>query len=106
MSDCIFCNVISGKLPGTFLYKDEDVVVFKDIHPQAPVHWIVVSKKHVPEFVEADDALIGKLFRVAQKVIRDEHIVNYRLVNNGKGVALVNHIHVHVLGNVDKFRKL
>ncbi len=106
MDDCIFCKVINGKLPGTFLYKDDDVVVIKDIHPQAPVHWIVMPKRHVAEFIEADDKLIEKLFRVAKKIIKDEHIAHYRLVNNGKGAALIDHLHIHVLGNVDKFRKL
>ncbi len=106
MDDCIYCQVISGKLPGTFLYKDDDVVVIKDIHPQAPVHWAVVSKKHVPEFIEADDMIIEKIFRVVKKIIKDEHIVNYRIVNNGKGTALIDHLHVHVLGKVEKFRKL
>jgi len=106
MDECIYCQIISGKLPGTFLYKDDDVVVIKDIHPQAPVHWAVVSKKHVPEFIEADDALLVKMLAVIKKIIKDEHIINYRLVNNGKGAALINHVHIHVLGQVEKFRKL
>lgn len=106
MDDCIFCKVISGTLPGTFLYKDDDTVVIKDIHPQAPVHWIVMPKKHVPELVKADDALLAKMLGTVKKIIKDEHIANYRIIANGKGAALIDHLHIHVLGNIDKFRKL
>ncbi|MBI2405074.1 HIT domain-containing protein [Candidatus Gottesmanbacteria bacterium] len=106
MDNCIFCQVISGKLPGTFLYKDDDVVVIKDIHPQAAVHYLVISKKHVPELVEADDALLMKVMSTVKKIIKEHHIANYRIVNNGQGAALIDHMHVHVLGSIDKFRKL
>lgn len=106
MSDCIFCQVVSGKLPSTVLYQDDEVMVIKDIYPQAPVHWIVIPKHHVPEFIAADDALIHHMMNVAKKVIRDENIQGYRLVNNGRGAAAIDHLHIHVMGNVDKLRSL
>ena len=106
MHDCIFCNIVVGALPSTPLYQDEDVMVIQDIHPQAPVHLLVLSKKHVSEFLEAEDALIDKIMRVVRKVIQEEKITNYRIVNNGKGVAFIDHVHVHILGNVDKMRAL
>lgn len=106
MADCIFCQVISGKLPGTFLYRDDKIVVIKDISPQAPVHWLVIPRAHVSEFVEADVALLEAMIRVAKKIIQQEKIVNYRLVNNSKSTALIDHLHLHILGGIDKFRKL
>lgn len=106
MDDCIFCQVIAGTIPGTFLYKDDDVVVFKDINPQAPVHWLVVSRKHVPEYKDADDDLLLKMLQVVKKIITEQNIQNYRIVNNGKGAAVVDHVHIHVLGQIDKMRKL
>lgn len=106
MNDCIFCQVISGDLPGTFVYKDDEVVVIKDIHPVAPVHLLVIPTTHVDEFMQADDALIAKVFRVVKKIIDQQKIAGYRLVTNGKGAALIDHLHVHILGNVDKNRKL
>jgi len=106
MSDCIFCQVISGALPSTKLYEDTDVLVIKDIHPQAPVHWIVIPKKHTSELLTADDALIHHMMTVAKKIINDEHIAKYRIVNNGKGAAVIDHLHFHVMGNVDKLRTL
>lgn len=106
MESCIFCDVIAGKLPSTKLYEDDDVVVIKDIHPQAPVHWLVISKKHVPELLEVPGNLAGKMMMVVNKIIRDQGIRKYRIVINGKGAVLVDHLHIHVLGKIDKFRTL
>lgn len=88
------------------LYEDDMVKVIKDVHPQAPVHWLVISKVHVPELTEASDELAGHMIRVAKKVAKDENLKGYRIVNNGRGAAIIDHIHFHVLGSVDKFRKL
>jgi len=106
MDSCIFCDVVAGKLPSTKLYEDDDVVVIADIHPQAPVHWLVISKAHVPELLEVPDGLAGSMMTVVNKIIRDQGIGNYRIVINGKGAVLVDHLHIHVLGKIDKFRKL
>ncbi len=106
MIGCIFCQVVSGKLPSTKLFEDDQVVVIKDIYPQAPVHWIILPKKHVSELVAADDTLIHHMMTVAKKIIREEKITGYRLVNNGKGAAVIDHLHVHVMGKVDKLRAL
>lgn len=106
MTDCIFCQVISGTLPSTCLYQDDTVMVIRDIHPQAPVHWIIMPKKHVSEFLEADDVLVNHMMKIARKIITKEKILRYRLVNNGRGAAVIDHMHIHVMGKVDKFRKL
>ncbi len=104
--NCIFCQIIAGKSPGTLFYQDAQVIVLKDIYPQAPVHWMVISKKHIPEFLDADESLVGHMMSVAKKVIREKHIQKYRIVNNGKGAAFIDHLHFHVLGSIDKNRKL
>ncbi|KKU87705.1 hypothetical protein A3A64_04455 [Candidatus Gottesmanbacteria bacterium RIFCSPLOWO2_01_FULL_48_11] len=106
MDDCIFCSVISGELPSTPMYQDDDVMVIPDIHPQAPVHLLVIPKKHVTEFTDADDALLGVMMRTVKKMIQEQNIGSYRLVSNGKGAAVIDHLHIHILGNVDKYRKL
>jgi histidine triad (HIT) family protein len=106
MNTCIFCNIVSGKLPSTKLFEDDRVLVFKDIFPQAPVHWIIIPKKHVPELLAADDVLIHHMMNVAKRIIRDEKINGYRLVSNGKGAAVIDHLHIHLLGKVDRLRQL
>ena len=70
MSDCVFCKVISGELPSTCLFQDDEVMVVKDIYPQAPVHWIIFPKKHIAELLDADDALIHHMMDVAKKIIK------------------------------------
>ncbi len=107
MSDCIFCKIIAGEIPSETLYEDEDIIVFKDINPQAPVHFLVVPKKHIamPKDVEeVDDKVMGKLFRIAAKVAEKENVAdNYRVIlNNGaKAGQMVFHIHMHILGGKD-----
>lgn len=106
MNDCIFCNVINGELPSTKGYEDTDVLVIKDIHPQAPVHWLVLSKKHIPELLEASGDLAGRMMNIVNKIIKDQGIEQYRIVINGKGAVFVDHLHIHILGQIDKNRTL
>jgi len=105
MSDCIFCKIIDGEIPGDIVYQDDDVLAFRDLSPQAPVHFLVIPKKHVStinDFQSADDALIGKLFLAAKKIAKQEQIdeSGYRCVMNcnDDGGQTVHHVHLHVLG--------
>jgi histidine triad (HIT) family protein len=106
MDSCIFCNIIAGTIPSQKVYEDENVIVIPDISPQAPVHLLVVPKQHVKEFIDVPTGLITHIMTVAKKVIEEQRIESYRLVNNGKNVAIIDHFHLHILGNVDKYRKL
>ncbi|MBU5669945.1 histidine triad nucleotide-binding protein [Peptoniphilus sp. MSJ-1] len=102
--DCLFCKIIAGEIPSEKLYEDELVYVFKDINPEAPVHFLVIPKEHINSTDELDEAhkeLVGHVFLVAKKVAHDEGLTNgYRIVNNCKedGGQTVNHLHFHVLG--------
>ncbi len=107
MSDCIFCKIIAGEIPSDTLYEDEDIIVFNDINPQAPVHFLVVPKKHIAmpkDVTEVDDKVMGKLFRVAAQVAEAKNVAdNYRVIlNNGAQAGqMVFHIHMHILGGKD-----
>jgi histidine triad (HIT) family protein len=101
---CVFCKVARGKLPAYILHKDDHVVAFHDINPQAPVHVLVVPVKHIQdlESIEGEDGdIITKLICVATKVAGDLRFSKngYRLVlNNGQGAGqLVPHVHLHML---------
>jgi histidine triad (HIT) family protein len=103
--DCLFCKIIAGQIPGTILYKDERVVVLKDINPQAPMHVLVVPRRHVGslnELSDNDDALVGELVRRAAAVAAEHGYAEggYRTVFNCNADAgqTVFHIHLHVLG--------
>ena len=108
MSDCIFCKIIKGEIPANKLYEDDDVLAFWDISPQAPVHFLVVPKKHLAmpaDIEEADDAVMGKVLRIGAQIAKDNGVGdNYRVVfNNGaKSGQVVFHVHMHILGGKDK----
>lgn len=105
MSDCIFCKIIKGDIPSTNVYKDEQVVAFRDINPAAPIHILIVPKKHIESvnmLIGDDEPLIGHLFTIAKQLAAQEGIEEkgYRLVVN-TGVEsgqTVDHLHLHLLG--------
>lgn len=104
VEECVFCKVARGKLPAYILHKDDHVVAFHDINPQAPVHVLVVPTKHIVELEaigEEDADIVLRLFQVATKIAADLRFAKngYRLVlNNGKGAGqLVPHVHLHML---------
>lgn len=105
MNDCLFCKIAAGEIPSTKVYEDEHVLAFRDIAPQAPVHVLVIPKKHVSGWYDAkdeDDALLAHLMRVAANVAKMEGIVDsgFRVVSNCGADAqqTVRHLHLHVLG--------
>jgi len=102
--NCIFCKIIEKKIPSKIVFEDETVIAFEDINPQAPVHTLVVPKRHIPEIhsmTEADRVLVGHLFFTAKKIADEKGLdaKGYRLViNNGAGAGqTVFHIHLHIL---------
>jgi histidine triad (HIT) family protein len=105
MSDCVFCKIGSGQIPSKVVLQDDDVLAFEDLNPQAPVHVLVIPKRHVVALndVEAGDhALLGRLLEAATLVARKKGIAEsgYRVVaNTGRnGGQTVFHLHLHVLG--------
>ena len=105
MPDCLFCKIIAGEIPGTVLYKDERLVVLKDINPQAPMHVLVVPRRHVAtlnDLAQEDDVLVGEMIRRAAAVAAENGYAErgYRTVFNCNADAgqAVFHIHLHVIG--------
>ena len=100
--DCLFCKIASGIIPVKPLYDDGTIMAFADIHPQAPVHVLVIPKVHVQSMAHAEDReMLGHLMASAAHVARAQGLANgYRLVLNtgDDGGQTVNHLHVHVLG--------
>ncbi len=102
---CIFCKIIDGEIPSKKIYEDEHVMAFHDVNPVAPVHALIIPKKHIGKVSELDDAdeqLMGKLITTAKKVAEELELSEkgFRLVfNNGKSAnQTVFHIHLHLLG--------
>jgi histidine triad (HIT) family protein len=110
MADCLFCKIARKEIPATLLYEDEDALAFEDINPQAPVHVLVVPKRHIPtlnDLTPADDALVGKLARISAAIARDRGVAEAgwrSVVNvNREGGQLVFHVHMHCMGGRPMF---
>jgi histidine triad (HIT) family protein len=102
---CLFCEIAEKKRPAQLIYEDDLVIAFEDINPQAPVHCLIVPKKHIPTSLEIeaeDNELVGHLFQIGNKIAKDKGIAGrgFRLVMNcnSESGQTVFHIHLHILG--------
>lgn len=105
MTDCIFCKIISGEIPGTKVYEDNLVTAFRDINPIAPTHILIIPNQHIPSINDlslGDEAVMGYLFAIAKKIAVQEGISEsgYRLtINTGPDSGqVVFHLHLHLMG--------
>lgn len=105
LADCIFCRIIAGEAPADLVHTDDRAVAFRDIHPVAPTHILIVPNKHIPsvnDLTPEDGALVGHLFGLARQIARQEGIdqTGYRLiVNTGQHAGqVVFHLHLHLIG--------
>lgn len=112
MENCIFCKIANGEIPSTKLYEDDDMVIIKDLNPQAPVHLLLIPKKHYADIVEMSDTDAQTLARCVKKLsalVDDLGLTNgFRLVSNkgADGCQSVNHLHIHVLGGTRLSEKM
>ncbi len=105
MSDCIFCKIIEKKIPARIIYEDDYAIAFEDVNPQAPVHTLVIPRKHISTLLdikEEDNNLLGHIFKIANKIAIDKDIAKrgFRVVTNcnPESGQTVYHIHFHILG--------
>ncbi len=103
--DCIFCKIAAGSIPSTSVYADDEFYAFRDIHPAAPTHILVIPRRHIARVDDADagdESLLGRLILTANGIARQEGLVDsgFRLVvNSGEGAGQsVFHLHLHILG--------
>lgn len=104
MDDCVFCKIVRGEIPGRKVYEDADVLAFHDIHPVAPVHFMLVPKLHVASLMEAGEehaTLLGRMLLLAPRLAREQGLKDgFRtVINTGRGGGQeVFHLHVHIIG--------
>ncbi len=105
MEDCIFCRIVAGTIPADIVFQDDEVTAFRDIHPQAPVHVVLIPNRHIPylsDLTAADGPLLGRIFVAANQVAEQEGVSEngFRLVANcGPDAGQeVLHLHFHLLG--------
>lgn len=105
MGDCIFCNIAAGEMDTELIYEDDNIAAFEDANPQAPVHLLIIPKKHIESLNEVEREefnLIGQIHQVIKKLADEYEVANtgYRIVNNcgSEGGQTVDHLHFHLLG--------
>lgn len=101
--DCIFCKIVNGDIPSKKIYEDDEVIVFNDIHPIAPVHFLIVPKQHIESLASCDyshEELLGKILVLAPNLAIKHGLKGFRtMINTGsEGGQEVFHLHVHVFG--------
>lgn len=113
MENCIFCKIINNDIPSNKIYEDDNVLAFKDINPQMPIHIIVIPKKHIESIVDLkqeDEALVGKIFTVINKIAHDLGIQEngFRVISNcGEDAGqTVKHLHFHILAGEKMSEKI
>lgn len=104
MADCLFCKIIKGEIPSNKVYEDDEILAFKDINPAAPIHILVIPKKHITSLAhleKEDEAIVGRIYGVINKIAEEKGVKEkgYRvIVNCGKdGGQEVMHLHFHLL---------
>lgn len=100
--ECLFCKIINKEVPSDIVYEDDKVIAFKDIHPKAPLHLLIIPKKHIPsvDHLEIEDkTLMGELILAAKKIAKEKNLKGYKLqINVGRPAGqLIDHLHLHLL---------
>jgi len=120
MENCIFCKIVNGTLPAAIVYQNERILVFKDINPAAPVHLLIIPKRHIPTLshcTEDDAGILGEMMALIPKLAkehgcavegdtRDESTGGYRIIINAgpNGSQEVYHLHIHFIGGARPWR--
>jgi len=100
--DCIFCKIINKEKESTIIYEDDKIIAVKDIYPKAPVHFLIIPKKHilsVDQLKAEDKTLMGEMILTAKKIAREKNLKGYKLIINvgREGGQIIDHIHLHLL---------
>ena len=110
MNDCLFCRIIAGEIPSGKVYEDDKVYAFRDINPQAPVHVLIVPKKHMDNVLQCDAETAAALTNAVRAIAAQEGVAEsgFRVVSNcGRdGAQSVNHLHIHLLGGAALTEKM
>jgi histidine triad (HIT) family protein len=103
-SKCVFCRIVAGSIPAAIVYRDAEIIAFRDIHPLAPTHILIVPRAHIPSMNEAGEAhaaLLGRMMLTGRKLAETEKVAGrgYRMVVNSgpEGGQIVPHLHLHLL---------
>lgn len=109
MKDCVFCKIARHEIPKDFEYEDDSIMIFPDINPAKEVHILVVPKKHINDLLDLNDNnLLGQIKKSVDSMIKKNKLENvgYRVLVNGGGAQVIDHLHFHLLGPMGRHVKI
>ncbi len=106
MKDCLFCKIVNKEVPAEIEEETDLLCVFKDKSPKAPIHLLIVPKRHYADICESDGEVWREMRELAIKLARERNLKGFRLVNNAGSAAAVKHMHIHFLGDVPETREV
>ncbi len=106
MADCVFCKIANGEIPTSFIKETQNFMVFDDIRPSAPIHILIVPKKHVVGVENLPDELWVEAKNIAVGLAKERGMKGYRISNNNGEAAEISHLHIHLLSGISKSRKV
>lgn len=105
MDECIFCQIVAKKIPSQIEKETENLIVFEDIHPAAPIHLLIVPKKHIKDITEDPGINWASIGKLASSLAKERKLEGFKLVHNAGKAAMIAHMHVHLLGEITKDRE-
>ncbi len=106
MKDCVFCKIVKKEIPSQIEKETDNLIVFKDMSPKAPIHLLIVPKRHYKDITEADGDIWREIRDIANEIAKQKALVGFRLVHNAGEAAVVHHMHVHFLGPIAVDREI
>lgn len=106
MEDCVFCKIIKGEIPTEKVKETENLIVIKDIHPKAPIHFLILPKEHIGDIRDDNGVVWASIGKLATEIALEQKVSGFRLVHNAGKASLIKHMHVHFLGEVSEDREL
>ncbi len=104
--DCVFCQIVAKKIPSEIVKETPDFLVFKDIHPSAPIHFLIVPKTHQKDISEMNSTEWEGVRQIALELQKEQGLTGFRLATNIGDTAMVEHTHLHFLGGIKKDRNI
>lgn len=105
-SDCIFCKIVKKEIPSDIFLETDNLIVFPDIHPSAPIHYLIVPKKHFVNIEDTPEDIWLEIRKTALEIKNKEKHTGFRLANNYGDSAFIQHMHVHYLSGINKDRTM
>lgn len=102
MSDCVFCKIVSNEIPAEKVAESEDLLVFKDNEPNAPIHYLIIPKKHVESLTNVPDEILIKMKNMMLKLAKDQGLKAFRITSNWGDYQSVKHLHIHFTAGFEK----